>query len=216
MGNKDWLGTRRGSGGQEGGWVVRGEGLSAEGDEVGVVGGGEGVDGLGGGEGLPAEGCRLAALCGVKDEDAVGEGGDAGIAAGRGGGGGTAEAVGEGGEEQKAAGGERIAPGTGDAHGCEAAGRADYDGWRRGRGVGGLVCGLAQEEFEELFFDGKLETANEGDGMCAQSAGEVVTLEDEVAGALDGAKEGDGCAIEESGVAEKGDGRPGGGVGATA
>ena len=40
---------RRSSGGQEGGWVVWGEGLGAEGGEVGVVGGGEGIDGLGGG-----------------------------------------------------------------------------------------------------------------------------------------------------------------------
>ena len=77
-----WLGARRGSGGQEGGRVVWGDGLGAEGDEVGVVGGGEGVDGLGGGEGLLAEGFGFAALCGVEDEDAVGEGGDAGVAAG--------------------------------------------------------------------------------------------------------------------------------------
>ena len=40
------------SAGQEGGRVVRGEGVGAEGDEVGVVGGREGVDGFGGGEGL--------------------------------------------------------------------------------------------------------------------------------------------------------------------
>jgi hypothetical protein len=50
----------------------------------------------------------------------------------------------------------------------------------------------------------------------AQGAGEVIALEDEIAGALDRTKEGDGCAIEESGIAEEGDGRPGGGVGATA
>ena len=68
---------------------------------MGVVGGVEGVDGLGGGEGLLAECFGFAALRGVEDEDAVGEGGDAGVAAG--GGGGTAEAVGEGGEEQEAA-----------------------------------------------------------------------------------------------------------------
>ena len=42
-------------------------------------GGGEGVDGLGGGEGLLAECFGFAALCGVEDEDSVGEGGDAGI-----------------------------------------------------------------------------------------------------------------------------------------
>ena len=106
-----------------------GDGLGAEGDEVGVVGGGESVDGLGGGEGLLAECFGFAALCGVEDEDAVGEGGDAGVAAGGGGGGGTAEAVGEGGEEQEAAGGERMVPGAGDAHVGEAAGGADYDGW---------------------------------------------------------------------------------------
>ncbi len=41
---------------QKGGWVVWGDGLGAEGDEVGVVGGGESVDGLGGGEGLLAGG----------------------------------------------------------------------------------------------------------------------------------------------------------------
>ena len=69
-------GAGPGSAGQEGG---RGEGLGAEGDEVGVVGGWEGVDGFGGGEGLLAEGFSFAALCGVEDEDAVGEGGDAGV-----------------------------------------------------------------------------------------------------------------------------------------
>ena len=79
-------GAGPGSAGQEGGRVVRGDGLGAEGDEVGVVGGGEGVDGLGGGEGLLAECFGFAALCGVEDEDAVGEGSDAGVAAGRGGG----------------------------------------------------------------------------------------------------------------------------------
>ena len=87
----------------------------------------EGVDGLGGGEGLLAEALGFAALFGVEDEDAVGEGGDAGVAAGCGGGGGAAEAVGEGGEEQEAAGGEGIAPGAGDAHCAEAAGGADDD-----------------------------------------------------------------------------------------
>ena len=59
-------------------------GLGAEGDEVGVVGGGEGVDGFGGGEGLLGEGCRFCErLCGVEDEDAVGEGGRRAGAAGR-------------------------------------------------------------------------------------------------------------------------------------
>ena len=96
---------------------------------MGVVGGGEGVDGFGGGEGLLAQGCGFAALCGVEDEDAVGKGGDAGVAAGRGGRGGAADAVGEGGEEQEAAGGEGVAPGAGDAHVGEAAGGADCDGW---------------------------------------------------------------------------------------
>ena len=80
-----------------------------------------------------AECFGFAALCGVEDKDAVSEGGDAGVAAGvaagGGGGGGTAEVVGEGGEEQEAAGGERVVPGAGDAHVCEAAGGADYDGW---------------------------------------------------------------------------------------
>ena len=129
QGSRILLGARRGSGWQEGGWVVWRDGLGTEGDEVGVVGGGEGVDGLGGGEGLLAECFGFAALCGVEDEDAVGEGGDAGVAAVRGSDGGTAEAVGEGGEEQEAAGGERVVPGAGDAHVGEAAGGADYDGW---------------------------------------------------------------------------------------
>ena len=92
---------------------------------MGVVGGGEGVDGLGGGGGLLAEGCGFAALCGVEDEDAVGKGGDAGVAAGGGGRCGAADAVGEGGEEQEAAGGEGVAPGAGD-------GRSGRDGFRRG------------------------------------------------------------------------------------
>ena len=54
QGSRILLGARRGSGWQEGGWVVWRDGLGTEGDEVGVVGGGEGVDGLGGGEGLLA------------------------------------------------------------------------------------------------------------------------------------------------------------------
>ena len=83
-GSRILLGARRGSGWQEGGWVVRRDGLRAEGDEVGVVGGGEGVDGFGGDEGLLAEGCGFAARCGVEDEDAVGKGGGAGVAAGGG------------------------------------------------------------------------------------------------------------------------------------
>lgn len=49
----------------------------------------------------------------------------------------------------------------------------------------GLVYGLAQEEFEELFFDGRLEAADDGNGVDAQGAGEVVAFKDEVAGALD-------------------------------
>ena len=74
---------------------------------------------------------------------------------------------------------------------------------------------MAQEQFEELFFDGGLEAADEGGGVGAQDAGEVVAFEDEVAGAVDGAEEGDGFAVEEGGVADQGDGWVGGGVGAT-
>lgn len=117
-----------------------------------------------------------------------------------------AEAVREGGEEQEAAGADGIAPGAGDTHVGEAAGGADYDGWRRGRGAAGLAWWPAQEEFEELFFDGGLEAADEGDGVGAQGAGKVVAFEDEVAGALDGAEEGSEFAVEEGGVADEGDG----------
>ena len=74
-----WMGGLPESVCQEGGRVVWGDGLGAESVEVGVVGGGEGGDGFGGGEGLLAEGFGFAALCGVEDEDAVGEGGDAGV-----------------------------------------------------------------------------------------------------------------------------------------
>ena len=98
---------------------------------------------------------------------------------------GTAEAVRGGGEGQEAAGGDGIAPGAGDVHGWEAAGGADYDGWRRALCMAGLASWLAQEKFEELLFYGRLEAANEGDGVGAQGAGEVVAFEDEVAGALD-------------------------------
>ena len=180
------------------------------------MGGVERVDGLGDGEGLLAEVFGFAALLGVEDEDAVGEGGDAGVALGCGGGGGAAEAVGEGGEEQKAAGGERVAPGAGDAHCAEAAGGADDDGGEAGFGMRARACGLAQQEFEELFFDGGLEAADEGHGGGAQGAGEVVAFEDEVAGAVDGAEEGDGLAVEEGGVAEQCDGRAAAGFGAAA
>ena len=78
------------------------------------------------------------------------------------------------------------------------------------------MCRLAQEEFEELFFDGGLEAADEGGGCGAQGAGEVVAFEDEVAGAVDGAEEGDGFAGEEGRVADLGDGGAAFGVGATA
>ena len=152
---------------------------------MGIVGGRESVDGLGGGEGLPAERFGLAALCGVEDEDAVCEGYSTGVALGRGGGGWTADAVEEGGEEQEAASGEGFAPGAGDAHIGEAAGGADNGGWRRGLGRAGLACGSAQQEFKELFFDWGLEAPDERDGVDAQGASEVVAFEDEIAGALD-------------------------------
>ena len=129
------------------------------------MGGGEGVDGFGGGEGLLAEGCGFAARCGVEYGDAVGKGGDAGVAAGDGGGGGAADGVGEGGEEQEAAGGEGVAPGAGDAHFGEAAGGADYDGREAGIRMRWLARGPAQQQFEELLFDGGLEAADEGGGV---------------------------------------------------
>ena len=44
------------------------------------MGGGEGVDGLGGGEGLLAGGCGFGARCGVEYGDAVGKGGEVGVA----------------------------------------------------------------------------------------------------------------------------------------
>ena len=68
--------------GEEGDRVGWRDGLRAEGDKVGVVGGGEGVDGFGGGEGLLAQGYGFAALCGVEDEDTAGKGGDADVAGG--------------------------------------------------------------------------------------------------------------------------------------
>ena len=67
QGSRILLGARRGSGWQEGGWVVWRDGLGTEGDEVGVVGGGEAVNGFGGDEGLLAECFGFAALCGVED-----------------------------------------------------------------------------------------------------------------------------------------------------
>ena len=70
----------------------------------------------------------------------------------------------------------------------------------------GLVCGLAQEQFKELFFDWGLEAADKGSGVGAQGAGKVVAFENEVAGAVDGAEEDDGFAVEEGGVADQGDG----------
>ena len=76
--------------------------------------------------------------------------------------------------------------------------------------------GLAQEQFEEFFLDGGLEAADEGSGKGTQGTGKVVAFEDEVAGAVDGAEEGDGFAVEESGVADEGDGGAVGGVGAVA
>ena len=79
-----------------------------------------------------------------------------------------------------------------------------------------MGCGLAQEQFEELFFDRGLEAAGEGSECGAQGAGEVVAFENEVAGAVDGAEKGNGFAVEEGGVAEEGDGRVGGGIYATA
>ena len=137
-GSRILLGARRGSGGQEGGWVGWRDGLRAEGDEVGVVGGGEGVDGFGGGGGLLAEGCGFAARCGVEYGDAVGKGGGAGVAAGGGGGGGAADAVGEGGEEQEAAGGEGVAPGAGEC--------ACWRGVGRVRRTGLISCDLLGDD----------------------------------------------------------------------
>ena len=114
--------------GGEGVHVGEDHGLGAvvgEGGFVVAADDGEGVEDVGGGEGLLAEGCGFAARLGVEYGDAVGKGGDAGVAAGGGGGGGAADGVGEGGEEQEAACGEGVAPGAGEC------------AWRRGRGRGG-------------------------------------------------------------------------------
>ena len=135
QGSRILLGARRGSGGQEGGWVVRRDGLGAEGDEVGVVGGGEGVDGFGGGEGLLAEGCGLAARCGVEYGDAVGEGGGGGVAAG---GGGAAGAVGE---RWRAGGGGRRRGGRARGGGC-----ACWRGVERVRRTGLISCDLLGDD----------------------------------------------------------------------
>ena len=69
-----------------------------------IVRRGERVNRPAGVESLLAQGCRLAALFGVENEDTVGKGGDARVAACGGGRGWTADAVGEGGEEQEAGG----------------------------------------------------------------------------------------------------------------
>ena len=163
-----WVGWMYGLSGsvcQEGGRVVWGEGLGAEGAEVGVVGGGEGVDGFGGGEGLLAEGCGFAARLGVEDEDAVGEVGDAGVAAGGGGGGGAAgrrvlSGKVESRRRRPAARGSR--QGWGNAHGGEGAGGGDGGGREAGVRMGGLGRGRAQQKFEELLFDGGLGSRRRG------------------------------------------------------
>ena len=133
----------------------------------------------------------------MENEETVCERGYAGVAARRGGRGGAADAVGEDGEEQQAAGVQGLAPRAGDAHRTDAAGGADND--RRGW-VGRLILPSfvpAEEQFEELLFDRGLEAADEGGRAGSQAASEVVALDDEVAGALDGAEERNRFTVEE-------------------
>ena len=51
--------------------------------------------------------------------------------------------------------------------------------------------GSTQQNFEAVFFDRRMEAADDGNAFVSQRLGEIVGFEDEIAGAFDGAEEGD-------------------------
>lgn len=114
------------------------------------------------------------------DEDLIGQSRDEVVALGGLLRGGAVLGFAEGREDEQAVLLQARAPGRGYAHGMDGPGRADDDG---------LVA--AEEEGEAFFFHGRLETADGGHSISAETAGEVVGLEDQVAGALHGAEEGE-------------------------
>ena len=54
-----------------------------------------------------------------------------------------------------------------------------------------LLLGAALEDFEAVLLDRGMEATDDGNAFIPQHLGEVVGFEDEIAGALDGAEEGD-------------------------
>ena len=130
---------------------------------------------------------------GVGDEDAVGDGGDEGVALGGETGGGAALVVGEGGKDEEAAHGKRSLPRGGEAHGGDAAGGADDDG-----------LGAAKKEVEALALHRGVEAADNGNPSVAEGAGKVVGAKNQVAGALDRAEEGEQGSGQDGLVADQG------------
>lgn len=72
--------------------------------------------------------------------------------------------------------------------------------------AGGTVddgLGAALEDFQAVFFYWRMEATDDGNAVIAQRLGEIVGFEDEIAGAFDGAEEGDWVLGEEIEVADR-------------
>jgi len=76
--------------------------------------------------------------------------------------------------------------------------------------AGGAIddgLGAPQQDFEAVLFDRGVETADDGNFCISQSLGEIIGFEDKVAGAFDGAEEGDRWSFEQVEVADRSEGR---------
>ena len=59
-----------------------------------------------------------------------------------------------------------------------------------------------EEDAEALLLHRGMEAADDGDALVTESLGEIVGVEDEFAGALDGTEEGEFRAVQDGGVAD--------------
>ena len=171
------------------GEVIRWDGEGTEFDQAGVVRGVQGEDRCALGQGVPAQRFGFAVRFGVGDEEAVGQGGDMGVALGGQGRGGAADVAVEKRKEQQAAFGYGRLPAFRRSHVIESPGRAD-DGRR-----------APQQHVQAFFFHRRLKPADDRHVGMAQRLGQVVSFENRVAGGAYGTKEPEQRSIKHAEVA---------------
>lgn len=156
--------------------------LCPQGCQVGAGWALQGEEGFAGRCGLMGEGFGVAASGGVNDEERMREGGNELVSAGCQSGGLASDVWGERGEDEQAAVAEDRVPAPGDWHVVDAAGWSDDD-----------RPAPTEEEALALLLHRWLPDADDGLRCVVQGAGEVISLEDEIAGTAMGTDHVDGA-----------------------